>query len=947
MSSELISDSNDVHETKETVIRRLEEKPIRLRRIRSRPQPWIPPQDAIDNSWARSSVKIFSAATTVLPVSDPDGPDHQQASPPPDQGQLVAANFEEAVKACKQKVEKIVKEHQRVNQRYRDSHFDIDLDLKSRKGICLSTLGEPTRWIIEDGPDTRPNGNLPKSVKRVNKIFDKRQKTFSPHLASSADIIQGKVGNCWLMASLTALATMPEMIERICVAKDENIGVYGFVFYRDGEWVPSIIDDSLYLSTADWDSQTEYGGFSLERYVLEKSELEDKEKEHLKLHQTGSKALWGGHCRNENEIWLPLLEKAYAKAHGDYFSMNGGWPGEGLEDLTGGVTMELLTSDILDEDEFWNKDLKNVKKKYLFSCATGVLDAAHKDWKRQGIEELHSYTIMEAREINLEEDDGTSKEVRLLKLRNPWGTPKHGSWQGAWSDGSKEWTAKTLEELNHKQGVDSVFWISYEDFLRKYEVIDRTHLFLEAEKWRIAQQWTSIEVPWSASYHETFQFTFKRPPSSDSQVIVVLSQLDDRYFRGLEGQYFFKLNFRLHSSDNLGGDDYIARSHGNSVMFRSVVAELPNLQDGTYSVVVKVVAERNQKAPSVADVVEKMCRDTTDRYHEKFSQVGLSYNVAHSKGAGVMEAHIQKRKGEEKRKAWKKRHEEKKRHVRKYMERRRMNKAALFDPMERLEPKLEKPEKTENSELFGPASVSKQPRPRVAGHAIPGLTRSNTLPAIRETDRANSSAAQASSEKSSSTVQNIPLVPKPDEAPPSIVENVPLVEEPGKMPPPTANTMESGQTTLDNATQTESHPHHQGREDPFQDEGSAASSEYHTDTDSVNSFGPDDVYQRLFYDPPRAPQRNQERPFGEDDDDIVDPWNAVCVVGLRVYSKDPDLRIEIVMPGEGEKPGLDIDDKQAGVPVESPIEASKELPLRRLNRSFTSPVGRRSSWTIS
>jgi hypothetical protein len=95
----------------------------------------------------------------------------------------------------------------------------------------------------------------------------------------------------------------------------------------DGEWIPSIVDDNLYLSTADWDSQTEYGTFSIERYVLEKSELEDKEKEHLKLHQTGSKALWGGHCRNENETWLPLLEKAYAKAHGDYYSMNGGWPG--------------------------------------------------------------------------------------------------------------------------------------------------------------------------------------------------------------------------------------------------------------------------------------------------------------------------------------------------------------------------------------------------------------------------------------------------------------------------------------------------------------------------------------------------------------------------------------------------------------------------------------------
>jgi len=83
----------------------------------------------------------------------------------------------------------------------------------------------------------------------------------------------------------------------------------------------------LYLSAADWDSPSEYGGPSIERYVIEKSELEDQEKEHLKLHQTGSKALWAGHCRNENETWLPLLEKAYAKAHGDYYSMNSGWPG--------------------------------------------------------------------------------------------------------------------------------------------------------------------------------------------------------------------------------------------------------------------------------------------------------------------------------------------------------------------------------------------------------------------------------------------------------------------------------------------------------------------------------------------------------------------------------------------------------------------------------------------
>lgn len=41
----------------------------------------------------------------------------------------------------------------------------------------------------------------------------------------------------------------------------------------------------------------------------------------------GSKSLYFAQCSNENETWLPLLEKAFAKAHGDFSAIEGGFTG--------------------------------------------------------------------------------------------------------------------------------------------------------------------------------------------------------------------------------------------------------------------------------------------------------------------------------------------------------------------------------------------------------------------------------------------------------------------------------------------------------------------------------------------------------------------------------------------------------------------------------------------
>lgn len=43
-------------------------------------------------------------------------------------------------------------------------------------------------------------------------------------------------------------------------------------------------------------------------------------------------------CTN-NDLWILILEKAYAKLHGTYLALRGGYSSEGIQDLTGSPTI--------------------------------------------------------------------------------------------------------------------------------------------------------------------------------------------------------------------------------------------------------------------------------------------------------------------------------------------------------------------------------------------------------------------------------------------------------------------------------------------------------------------------------------------------------------------------------------------------------------------------------
>jgi hypothetical protein len=98
------------------------------------------PQELVKQFWEQFNTKYPGKVYTVLP----DNPyARTRAKRVPNgviQGHAAVKSYEQARRECKTSVERIVKECRRVNQKYTDPHFDIELDLKSNRRHYLDEL---------------------------------------------------------------------------------------------------------------------------------------------------------------------------------------------------------------------------------------------------------------------------------------------------------------------------------------------------------------------------------------------------------------------------------------------------------------------------------------------------------------------------------------------------------------------------------------------------------------------------------------------------------------------------------------------------------------------------------------------------------------------------------------------------------------------------------------
>ena len=343
-------------------------------------------------------------------------------------------------------------------------------------------------------------------------------------------IQQGMVGNCWFLSALTVVAEQSYLIERI-LPKSEHLnpqGDYEIQLFLDGRWQPIRIDSylpvlykplqrTLHSTKSNKPNINVRNGIPVQiskpipsslpemdthrRHTasigISRRQLEDTD------HSPTSFLAVPAFCATPDRIlWPALIEKAYAKAHGSYQQLSGGFIAEGLQDLTGAPCETYRMDDVhpKDLDMFWMKLLSFHTAGFVMGVATysggdglvgghaysllDVFDVPNAMIGEQSkVTDYFSTTTTKAmsNSVTVDPDASNRKEkslsnertsIRLVRIRNPWGKRE---WKGDWSVSSEQWTRALRKRIGTDTAYakgDGTFYMSFYDMLQRFHHLD-------------------------------------------------------------------------------------------------------------------------------------------------------------------------------------------------------------------------------------------------------------------------------------------------------------------------------------------------------------------------------------------------------------------------------------------------------------------------------------------
>ncbi|KAK1158314.1 calpain-A-like [Acipenser oxyrinchus oxyrinchus] len=251
---------------------------------------------------------------------------------------------------------------------------------------------------------------------------------------SKGDIIQGELGDCWFWASVATILHSRRLIEKVIPPgqtiseREIYTGLFRFRFWQFGSWVEVLVDDFL---------PTRNG-----RLIYARSAA-------------------------GNEFWPSLLEKAFAKLHGSFRAIEGGWTLDALTDLTGGVGEMYRIRDFTGrQDQLYSHLATASRKKAFIACGTSRQSEPEQSGREDGLVAGHAYSITAVKKLTTPRG-----KVPLVRILNPWGCGQSMEWTGDWSDDSPLWDEIPLwtrESFGFTKKEDGEFWMKFDDFCERF-----------------------------------------------------------------------------------------------------------------------------------------------------------------------------------------------------------------------------------------------------------------------------------------------------------------------------------------------------------------------------------------------------------------------------------------------------------------------------------------------
>lgn len=276
------------------------------------------------------------------------------------------------------------------------------------------------------------------SWKRLPEVY--KAPLFQEDLIHPDYIIQGGLGDCYLIVALQRIASQPYLVKRLfdtetsadVLGEEVNdsinmdCGAVVVILRAFGTYTHVLIDTLIPYS------------FGAADYVHPK--------------------------QDDYSPWMCLVEKAYAKLHGSYQAIIGGLMNTAIYHFFNYFPVVKTLDDLKKAEK--SKKMKPFERLLKYqsqgcvmsaSINTKALGISKDQLESRGLVSGHAYLILKARK--------TSSNQELVCLRNPWGNHE---WNGDFSDNSELWDTMLRQSLNLKIEDDGNFWMNSNDFMNYY-----------------------------------------------------------------------------------------------------------------------------------------------------------------------------------------------------------------------------------------------------------------------------------------------------------------------------------------------------------------------------------------------------------------------------------------------------------------------------------------------